>query len=50
MRPTKPDIIDVPRYIETRPEVVEKLIYIEKPQPAPEIIEKTVKEYLPQET
>ena len=51
MGPTPPaEVITVPKYIEKQPEIVEKLIYVQKPQVAPQVIEKTVQEFLPQET
>ena len=50
MGPTPPqEVIQVPKYIEHVPEVVEKLIYVQKPQEAPEVIVNTVEEILPQE-
>ena len=33
-----------------QPEIIERLVYVQKPQEEPEVIEKTIQEILPQET
>ena len=51
MLPAPPqEVINVPKYIEHHPEIVEKLIYVQRPSPAPEVIVNTVEELMPQET
>ena len=48
--PPPQEVIQVPKYIEHHPQIVENLIYVQKPPIAPQVITQTVQELLPQET
>ena len=51
MRPQPPpEVIERVKYIERPPEVLEKVIYVQRPPAAPQVVEKTVQELLPQQT
>merc|ERR1711959_858399 len=48
--PPPQEVIQVPKYIEHHPQIVENLIYVQKPPVPPQVITQTVQELLPQET